>query len=409
MGKLKPIGSEKLQGVDMINRILEISNYKLNIPKPINEDSSFEYKKTLVDGYAYHIVKEKNGYVIKKGLNESTSEYIEPMKNRKFYPSYSQALKRLNLITKEVNYNQGFEKNISLFESDEDTQYVLKTGGEQTEQVQTPAPAPAPVPQPAVPTPAPAPPAPMPGEEGQMPEPEMEMPEPDMEMDEPEMGGEEDEEEQVTFKTIQKLTGKLGQKIRTFLSDEENEMSSKDIKYVINSVLSALNLDSLDEEDKEEIIGKFEGGDEGMMGDEEMPMGDEEMPMGDEEMPMGDGGMMGDEEMPQPEVQETYHNGSMKDRQHAKRMDNMFEDMVSESKIDKLLMKYFQPNVEKNNISKMLRQIENISETHIQESNARKIIKNYPKIKLLGKNSKSHLVFEINEERISVTPKGNIL
>jgi hypothetical protein len=83
--------------------------------------------------------------------------------------------------------------------------------------------------------------------------------------------------------------------------------------------------------------------------------------------------------------------------------------MVSESKIDKLLMKYFQPNVEKNNISKMLRQIENISETHIQESNARKIIKNYPKIKLLGKNSKSHLVFEINEERISVTPKGNIL
>jgi hypothetical protein len=201
----------------------------------------------------------------------------------------------------------------------------------------------------------------------------------------------------------------LGQKIRTFLSDEENEMSSKDIKYVINSVLSALNLDSLDEEDKEEIIGKFEGGDEGMMGDEEMPMGDEEMPMGDEEMPMGDGGMMGDEEMPQPEVQETYHNGSMKDRQHAKRMDNMFEDMVSESKIDKLLMKYFQPNVEKNNISKMLRQIENISETHIQESNARKIIKNYPKIKLLGKNSKSHLVFEINEERISVTPKGNIL
>jgi hypothetical protein len=414
MGKLRPIGSEKLQGVDMINRILEISNYKLNIPKPINEDSSFEYKKTLVDGYAYHIVKEKNGYVIKKGLNESMSEYIEPMKNRKFYPSYSQALKRLNLITKEVNYNQGFEKNISLFESDEDTQYVLKTGGEQTEQAQTPAP-PAPAPQPAPPAPAPpAPPAPMSGEEGQMPEPEMEMPEPDMEMDEPEMEMDEpnmdDEEEQVTFKTIQKLTGKLGQKIRTFLSDEENEMSSKDIKYVINSVLSALNLDSLEEEDKEEIIGKFEGGDEGMMGDEEMPMGDEEMPMGDEEMPMGDEEMpMGDEEMPQPEVQETYHNGSMRDRQYEKRMDNMFEDMVSESKIDKLLMKYFQPNVEKNNTNKMLRQIENISETHIQESSARKIVKNYPKIKLLGKNSKNHLVFEINEERISVTPKGNIL
>ena len=56
------------------------------------------------------------------------------------------------------------------------------------------------------------------------------------------MGGEEEpqDDEPVTLKTIQKLTGKLAQKLRAFGADEENEMTSNDIKYVINSVLSAL-------------------------------------------------------------------------------------------------------------------------------------------------------------------------
>ena len=71
MGKLKPVGSEKLEGMDKISRIMEIAKYKEHIPQPINEDSSREYKITLADGYNYEIVKEKNGYVIKKGLNES--------------------------------------------------------------------------------------------------------------------------------------------------------------------------------------------------------------------------------------------------------------------------------------------------------------------------------------------------
>jgi hypothetical protein len=392
MGKLRPIGSEKLEGMDKIYRMLEISNYKLNIPKPINEDTSVEYKKTLVDGNTYHIVKEKNGYVLKKGLTESVSEYIEPIKNRKFYPSYSQALKRLNLITKEVNQNEGYGKSISLFESDEENpeKYILKIGGEQKEQA-PPAPAPVPAPLPAPqPTGAEMPPPPdMGGEE--IPEPEMDMPEPEEGEEEP-----EDDEEQVTFKTIQKLTGKLGQKIRAFLSDEENEMSSKDIKYVINSVLSALNLDSLEDEDKEEIMGKFEGG------GEEMPEPD----MGGEEIPEPD---MGGEEIsePEPEVGESYHRGSMRERQQAKRMDNMFGDMFTESKVDKVLSKYFQPQPKKSNPT--IGKIQTLSENYTQEKIATKLIKNYPNAKLLGKNKNNNLVFEINEERISITPKGGIL
>ena len=53
---------------------------------------------------------------------------------------------------------------------------------------------------------------------------------------------------------IQKFSGKLGQSLR----DVKEKMESDDIKYVINMVLSAVNLDSLDEEDKEEIAERFE-------------------------------------------------------------------------------------------------------------------------------------------------------
>ena len=111
MGNLKPVGSEKLEGMDKITRIMQIAKYNEHIPQPINEDSSREYKITLADGYNYEIVKEKNGYVIKKGINESV-DYVEPMKNRKHYSSYSAAFKRLNLIAKEVNSLEGNSKNV---------------------------------------------------------------------------------------------------------------------------------------------------------------------------------------------------------------------------------------------------------------------------------------------------------
>ena len=43
MGGLKPIGSEKLDGMDKIRRIMEIARYKENIPTPRNEDKSSEF------------------------------------------------------------------------------------------------------------------------------------------------------------------------------------------------------------------------------------------------------------------------------------------------------------------------------------------------------------------------------
>ena len=40
MGSFKPIGSEKLEGMDKIRRIIEIARYNENIPKPVNETKS---------------------------------------------------------------------------------------------------------------------------------------------------------------------------------------------------------------------------------------------------------------------------------------------------------------------------------------------------------------------------------
>jgi len=106
---------------------------------------------------------------------------------------------------------------------------------------------------------------------------ELDTPEGDMDMD---MSSEEEpmagEEEDITFKTIQKLTGKLGQKIR--MMNDSVGMTSEDVKYVINSLLSALDLSKLDEEDQEDIMSKFEEDQESDY-DSDMDMGS----MGDDE------------------------------------------------------------------------------------------------------------------------------
>lgn len=289
MGKLKPIGSEKLEGMEKITRIMEIARYNENIPNSINENKSVEYNKVLADGNNYQIVKERNGYVIKKTLSESTGEgdYLDPMKNRKYYSSYSQAFKRLNLIAKEINVNEGQENNVNLFfeSSNDATKYILKIDA--TEQV---APAAAPVPSPA-PAPAPSP-APAPA-----PEEELDLPEPEEDMD---LGNDQEmDDEVVNLKVIQKLTGKLAQKLRILEDNEEENLSSKDVKYVINSILSALDLESLEEEDKEDIMNKlegiddenpFDGGNDEMVDDE---MGDDEMG-NDELQPEVPSGEMGE-------------------------------------------------------------------------------------------------------------------
>ena len=308
MSGLKPIGSEKLEGMDKIRRIMEIARYNEVLPQPVNENESKEYSLGLADGNNYEIVRERQGYIIKMSINESETDYIEPMKNRKYFSSYSQALKKLNLMAKEFNTLYENTEGTSLF-NEQKKKYKLKVRKPKAdlEPAAEPAPVEAPAPAPELP-PAPeipAEPAPDMGMDmgGETPPtdlgddmgmgPDMGGEEPPME--EPPIEGEEeidvdveDKDEEkgpVEFKRIQILVGKLAQKIRQY--EEDKDLSAKDVKYVINSILSALDVDVLDEEDIEQIISKLEGeedDEDNMSGEEEIGV-DTEEEMSTEEEP----------------------------------------------------------------------------------------------------------------------------
>jgi hypothetical protein len=481
MGGLKPIGSEKLDGMDKIRRIMEIARYKENIPKPINEDKSSEYKLSLSDGNTYEIIKERQGYIIKQTISESVSDYIAPMKNRKYYSSYSQALKKMNLMAREFNQLHGNESGTSLFEQEDekkkDTKYVISTSKQPvTTTTTTIAVPPVAAPPVAAPTvaapPVVAPTTPQPMEEqgdptlnpllapqpGPAPAPDPNAapaPDPNAAPEEapvPEEGMEPEEvpatEEEVTFKIIQKLTGKLAQKIRTYTGQEE--MSSNDTKYVINSILSALDLTTLEEDDVEDIISRLEGEEEELDGEEEGLEG--------EEMDTEGEGMEGEVTEPEAEVGEGYDNfgGAFNDYLGAaytsKMSDNLmnefddeeyneyeneyprhgsrekirrygdeetFEDLFTESKVDKIISNYFsvdknekliKEQKQKQTLKKLNeKEVYRLSESIKQERSSLKFMEENPKAILVGATVKKNLVFKEGIKEFRITPNGQVI
>ena len=413
MADLKPIGSEKLTGQDKINRIMEIARFKEVAPKTINENATSEYSISLADGNDYQIVKERQGYIIKKTISESDTDYIEPMKNRKYYSSYSQALKRLNLVAGELNRLNENEEGVSLY--GEQKRFTLKTPKTAAPEMPAGPPAELPAAPPAVPSPE-LPPSPM----GDMGGEEMPMDGEEMPMDD--MGGEELDvdvdidaeggetpEEQITFKTIQKLTGKLTQKIRTL--DNEDGMTSEDVKYVINMILSALDLTTLSEEDKEDIMSKFEEDETEEFGQEDDMDGEDftddtevEDIQADMDVPV-EGYEMGEEE--------DYGNGAI------------FDSIFGESKVDKVISKYFevskseireqkekqvQKQVQKRAIVKsIMESVTKMTETIEQELAAEQFVKENVSSKFIGITNKKNLVFETKSGQVKITPNGEIL
>jgi hypothetical protein len=512
MSSLKPIGSEKLEGMDKIRRIMQIARYNENIPQTVNESSKSEYKIELADGKSYEIVRERQGYIIKESLNEST-DYIDPIQNRKYFSSYSQALKKLNLMAQEFN---------SLFENEEGTsllgeqkkKFILKTKKNKSEvKPSEPTPSPAvdsaPIPSPAPVTPPPADtatiptdaPEPLPspegemgGEMGGMPSDDMpmpvdsemggempmpvdsemggEMPTPEEEMGgemppaEEEMGMEDDmgDEDNKSkgpseFKRIQILVGKLAQKIRTY--EESEDLSAKDVKYIINSILSAIDVDVLDEDDIEQIISKLEGEEEDENGDTKSNSEDE---MGSDEEMSSEDEMGSDEEM--KEMYSTYGDAfqdklgstytklmsddlfeddeygiddtDMEFRKYEKMdfedshgledyfdFDDIEDDMplrrklksrpsnshyhlkhgtFGESKIDKLLSKYFVVNE-----NELKNKYKKISENNFQLEATIQFLEKNPKSTFMGKTSKGNLIFKNGLKENKITKSGVIL
>ena len=400
MADLNPLGSEKLQGMDKINRILEIARYN-ETSQNVNE-SRADYTIQLADGKFYGIVNEKNGYIVKSGINESEMEYREPMQNRKYHKSYSQAMKQINLLAGELNRIHEHDENIDII--GEQKKFVLKTPeAKMSDMGDAPE---------ALPTPEPAP------EEGgedldldldlDTPEGEEEL---DLDMDLgddlPEPEGVEGEEEDISFKVIQKLTGKLGQKLRTL--DSQEGLSSEDIKYVLNSVISAVNLENLTEEDLEDVLANFEDEeiDYGVEGELDIEAGDEE---GDELDLNLD---MEEEPVSDEELGEGYG------------IEEVVDEVFTESKIDKVLSKYFviseeekketdDKNVmgfitEKVNKAKVKSEVKEMSETLEQELTSEFIMKENKGSKFLGKTNKNNLVFEVDGNQLKVSPNGELL
>jgi len=432
MGDLRPLGSEKMQGIDKLKRIMEIARYN-EVPKQeINELSTTNYTVNLADGKTYGIVKERTGYIIKCGLNESDLDYNNPIRQRKYYRSYSEAMKKLNLMAGELNRVYGNEDGIPLIgeQSEPKKKFILKTPKPKTtnapappmdmgvSEPKTPAadlgtpPAPAPAMDTDVPPPTNTETPPMDdmsmGMGGEMPPAEAEPidgetpPMDDMSMgmgdDMGSMDNGDDEEGPVGLKTIQKLTGRLSQKLRTI--DKDQGMDSQDIKYVINSIISAIDLSKLDEDDKEDILNKFDSFEDYGMGDE----GDLNMKK-DTDFGMGNFGMddmsMGDEGT-EPK-----------------------SPTFNESTVDKVLSSYFKISADEKPILeekrkrnflneklkrlKVIKEIETLSESHNQEIAAKKLMSENSDIKFIGKTNKENLLFTLNGKQVKVTERGRVL
>ena len=219
------------------------------------------------------------------------------------------------------------------------------------------------------------------------------------------------EDEEGSFKTIQKITGKLGQKLRTY--DKNQGLSSEDIKYVLNSIISAVELERLSEEDKEDILANFEEEetDYDMEGevDIDVESGDDELDLDmDLDMDLDSDESIEDEELSEEDG-----------------MSTMVDEIFGESKVDKVLEKYFvvtegeKKVTESKKIKKFLsekinnisikKEIKRLSESVEQELTSEFIMKENTNIKFLGKTNKGNLVFESDKKQLKVTSKGELL
>jgi hypothetical protein len=279
----KIVNPKTLKGQDKVNRMLDLMG-KMNTLNESKSLSELELIKKGPNGVVYGIVRENHDYFIKtsnkpygKFLSEDF-QYVGGLQNKgtEKYHSYAEALKHLNIKFDMLNESYGVENNNNIFESDGKAiaggagfGFVLEKEEEiilddeiieQKKVLKVDAPAS------ATPAPPATPEAPV--------EDDVEDDEFGVSDDTEGLGDVEDTEDtedtdttgdegtedlgddEIT-KKIQKLTGKIGQMLR-----DSEDVDPKLEKYVINSIISALHLDEMDEGDKEDIISKFEGEDE---------------------------------------------------------------------------------------------------------------------------------------------------
>ena len=380
---------KSLKGQDKINRITDLMSRMTTL----NESTSLseiDFIKKGPNGIVYGIIRENHNYFIK--TSEKTSgtlvaedfQYVGGVKNKydERYHSYAEALKHLNMKFDMLNESYGIETGTNLFESDGiptgnasgmasgvagmgfvmeedeeeegevkegDTQIIADDEGPIDEKtvIKVDAPAPPPVEAPVEDEVEADPFANEEGMEGE------EDPFADEEGGEGMEGeeGMEDEEGDETTKKIQKYTGKVGQLLR-----DKDEPDPELDKYVINSIVSAIDWEEIPDEDVEDIIAKIEGEDEEDGEGDEFATGDEEVvdldaEEGGDEDPFADD--EGGEELAESEEEESEEK----------------EEEVKESRIfsKKQLMESFLKNTTKKSLKKVLKETHRVCEDCLGE------------------------------------------
>lgn len=170
-------------------------------------------------------------------------------------------------------------------------------------------------------------------------------------------------------------------------------------------VLSSLDLANLSEEDKEDVLSKFES-------DEESDMGDEDFGMSDEE----NVDMTGDSEV--EDVQAKMDVPAESEIEEAGGLGAIMDSIFGESKVDRVISKYFevsdsekklQENKKKSNFLKQISSIEKFSESIEQELSSKKFLEENKDFTLKGKTNKKNLVFENKKGQIKITPEGLVI
>lgn len=233
MDSIRAVGSELLQGKEKHTRLLELMGIKNTVNESKKNKNIDDYIIHAADGKSYGIFRENKNFFVKVANkhteNPNDFEYIGGLvrKTKELHESYSDAFKRLNVMISDINQTYGVKNAKSLFESDK--QYMLQPDNTTTE---TPAPSPTTDVQ-SVPN------------NNQT-----------MSSENPTPTGDDDENDPV--KLIQSLTGKLGQALRDNMQNEE-VVNTEMIKYVLNSMISAVDLNKLTPEDKETLNNKILG------------------------------------------------------------------------------------------------------------------------------------------------------
>jgi len=280
----KNINPKSLKGKDKMGRIKNLMG-RMNTLNESTSLSELELVKKGPNGVIYGIVRENHKYFIKTTEKQSGNllaedfNYVGGLQNKfdEAYNSYAEVTKQLNLKFDMLNESFGIEENNNIFETDGVAfdggtgfameEVVIEAEEVDEQEYKLKVDAPAPIEEPA-----------MDSEVGVEDEVEVDV-ETEEDFDEEpamdDMGGEDDESDPV--KKIQKMTGKIAQKIRE-MEDVDTDLE----KYVINSVISALHLDQFSDEDIEDVISKLESEDEeDDMGAED---GGEELPLEEPEM-----------------------------------------------------------------------------------------------------------------------------